>query len=436
MNSIHSALLVFLFCGLGLANGLFSQDISAQDTLELSKEECETLFLKNNLLILAEDINLSKAEARVVQANVWPNPNISLEQVNLWKPEKQIKGQEIVPPLSNDFGRNQQFAVVIEQTILTAGKRKKLKALKEVGVAKQEQYFKELLRNLKLELRKQLNTLGYYQSLQEIYYQQLESVKQLTQSYKNQVEAGFLQKGDYIRLQATALEIQNDIHEFENKMNGVSHDLKLIMDLPMETHLILEKEPEINQNINLEDSSLLVIAQNNRPDFKLGKLNQEYAEKTLEVERSKRVPNLSIQGEYDRGGGIYTDFVGFGIAMDIPIINQNKGNIKIADLEIKQTQIDQRFIAATVRKEVNLARSQFLKSQQFMQEIDADYENELDTVLAAYTQNFKKKNINLVKYIDFLEAYLENKEIILRAKLNLENNAEQINFAVGTDVIK
>lgn len=437
MKHICAFVFTLLFCGLSFNNSLFSQNTGEQDTLKLSQEECEALFLKNNLSILAENINISKAEALVIQAKTWPNPNLTIDQVNLWKPENQIGGQEVVPPLTKDFGRNQQFAITIEQTILTAGKRKKLKALRQVGVEKQEQYFQELLRNLKLGLRMHLNELSYAQSIQRIYLQQLQSVQQLTQSYQNQLDAGYLKKGEYIRLKATELELQNQINQIENKMSALGYDLKLLMNIPIATHLVLKTEdvkPDQFQSFNTLE--LIEKAQNNRPDYKLGNLNQKFAESTLAVERAERVPNFSIQGQYDRGSGIYTDFIGFGISMDLPIFNRNKGNIKVAELEIKQTEIVQELITSTIEKEVNLAFLQYRKALNFVQQIDDGYETELDQMLTAYTQNFMKRNINLIKYLDFLKAYLENKEILLQAYLDLRVKTEQLNYAVGTDNIK
>ncbi|GIV43422.1 MAG: hypothetical protein KatS3mg035_0545 [Bacteroidia bacterium] len=98
----------------------------AQDTLKLSREQCEAIFLKENLLLLAEKLEISKAEAIKLQASLWPNPNITLDEINLWTTQKQlgIWGQELPGLNGGNFGRNQQFTFSIEQLILTAGKRK------------------------------------------------------------------------------------------------------------------------------------------------------------------------------------------------------------------------------------------------------------------------------------------------------------------------
>ncbi len=411
----------------------------SQDTLIFNKSEAEALFLQNNLSLLAENLSISKAEASLIQAKVWPNPTLTVDQVNLWKPNSKIQGQELVPPISGDFGRNQQFGISIEQLILTAGKRKKLMALEKVGIEKSKQYFEEVLRSLKIELRTQLNQINYLQTYKGIYENQLTSVNQLVNAYKNQVDAGFLDKGEYIRLKALSLEILNDINNLENERYAVEHNLKLLLNLPTATHFELKSEGlKVNPEelVNLDIAALIDTAHNNRPEYKISKLQEDFAQKYLAVERAERIPNLSLIGEYNRGDAIYTDFIGFGVVMDLPVFNRNKGNIRIAELEIQQAQLNQQFVTSGIEKEVSLAVLQFRKALEFAQQIDEDYESELDQILNAYTHNFKNKNIDLIQYLDFLEAYLENKNIILQAALELRNKAEEINYSVGKDIIK
>src|SRR5690554_1903230 len=229
MYAIKVNSLLILFLTLGLSDGF------SQDTLRLNKKEAETVFLQNNLPLLAEKLSISKAEAKLIQAKVWPNPTLTIDQVNLWKPKSKIQGQELIPPLSGDFGRNQQFGISIEQLIITAGKRKKLMALEQVNVEQSKRYFENVLRNLKIEFRLLLNEMNYLQNYQSVYSKQLASIQQLTDAYRNQVDAGFLNKGEFYRLKAMNLEILNDLRELENEIETTSFQLKQLMHLPSNT---------------------------------------------------------------------------------------------------------------------------------------------------------------------------------------------------------
>lgn len=432
MYAIKVNSLLILFLTLGLSDGF------SQDTLRLNKKEAETVFLQNNLPLLAEKLSISKAEAKVIQAKVWPNPTLTIDQVNLWKP-KSIEGQELVPPFSGNFGRNQQFGITLEQLIITAGKRKKLMALEKVGVEQSKQYFEEVLRNLKIEFRMLLNQLNYLQAYKNIYETQLSSINQLVKAYKNQVDAEFIHKGEYIRLKASSLELLKELQNMENTLSEIEHSIKLLLNVPSTTFFELSAE-EVALNFDalkgLETAALIDTARNNRPEYQMSLLQEDFAEKYLAVERAERVPNLALIGEYNRGDGIYTNFIGFGVAIDLPIFNRNKGNVRIATLEIEQAKLKQQLVTSGIEKEVSLAIIQYKRAVDFLAQIDTDYEKELDQILTAYTQNFKSKNIDIVEYLDFLEAYLENKNILLQATTELRNKGEELNYAVGKDIIK
>uniref|UniRef100_UPI0024098BEE TolC family protein n=1 Tax=Avrilella dinanensis TaxID=2008672 RepID=UPI0024098BEE len=124
----------------------FGLQLQAQETLKISREDAETMFLQNNLLLISEKLNIESQKAEVIQARLWPNPEFSISEINLWKNSTV----EPSPPFFANFGRNQQIAFELEQLVQTAGKRKKLIALEEVDVSKAEQYFEDLLRGLKL----------------------------------------------------------------------------------------------------------------------------------------------------------------------------------------------------------------------------------------------------------------------------------------------
>jgi cobalt-zinc-cadmium efflux system outer membrane protein len=415
--------------------------VVAQDTLKLNRQQCEAVFLKENLLLIAGRLEIPKAEAMKLQATLWPNPTVSLDEINLWATQKQLGvfGEELPGFNGGNFGRNQQISFSIEQLILTAGKRKKLMALEQVNVDKSQQYFQDLLRHLKYEFRQQLTQLQYLQFNRAIYLNQISSVRQLTQAYQKQVDLGNIPKGEYIRLKALELEFSKQINELNKEINEAQKELKLLMRLPANVHLIVSDDDYL-KNIEsfklLSLSALLDTAKSSRPDLKLAELNQTYFSKLYAYEKAQRTPNVTLKGGYDRGGNFMYNFVGFGVAMDLPVFNRNQGNIRYANLGIEQSKIYYEQQSLTVTNEIALSWQNLNASIQFFESIEPDYEKTLDDLLNAYTKNFTNRNMNLLEYLDFLDAYLENKKIILEAGKEVNDKAEELNFSVGTDLIK
>jgi cobalt-zinc-cadmium efflux system outer membrane protein len=417
----------------------FSLPLSAQDTLKLSRKACEAIFLEANLLLLAEKLEVPKTEALVIQARLWPNPALSIDEINLWATQEQVsRFGEGLPPLVGSLRRNQQIAISIEQLILTAGKRKKAIALEQVGVEKARQTFEELLRALKIEFRLQLTKMQYLQFVQALYRENLNSLKLLTVAYQKQVELGNIPKGDYIRLKALELEIIKKLNEYYQMANEVQKELKILMRLPGNLQVIVTEEGftrEFSAYKRLDLSALIDTAKSIRPDIKLAELQQNYFQKLYALEKAMRTPNLTLKGGYDRGGNFMYNFVGFGVGLDLPVFNRNQGNIKVAKISLEQNQLLYQQKILKVDNEIALAYRNLQLAIQFWEAIEPNYENTLDNLLISYTRNFLNRNISLLEYLDFSEAYLKNKMILLEAKKDINEEIENLNYSVGADVL-
>lgn len=429
-NCRTGKLILFLF--------LCSCSIQAQDTLRYSREQAEAVFLKENLLLIAEKLNISQSEALVSQSKLWPNPVFTVDQVNFWATDAQTGGHEVIPPLGS-IGPNQQFGIGIEQLIRTAGKRKKLVALEQVAVEKSEQYFEDLLRNLKVEFRNQLTHLQYLQFSKSTYQNQLHSIRQLTQAYQRQVNHGNVPQGEYIRLKALELEMAKNYNELNKEVNESQMELKLLMRLPATTYLIITDEgylKETGQAEQLVLNEVIELAKIHRPDFKMAELEESYFSKLYTYERAQRVPDLTLSSAYDRGGNAMFDFIGFGIQLELPFFNRNQGNIKYAQIGREQSRVLYEQMTLSVENEIVLSYQNLLNAIAFMEEIEPGFGDTLDTLLEGYTKNFTERNMSLLEYLDFMDAYLENKRIILEAGKEVNERAEELNYSVGVDLIK
>ena len=415
--------------------------ILAQDTIRLSRRESEVRFLNENLLLLAEKLKIPQAEASTMQAKLWPNPVLEIDEINIGTTVNGINGTgqlgETLPPLFGNFGSDQQISASIEQLIQTAGKRKKLVAMEQVNEEMAAAYFEDLLRGLKLEFRTSLSELQYLQFSKTLYQTQLESIRLLSAAYKNQVEIGNVPRGEYIRLKAAEMEMAKQINELDDKLHTEQKELKLLMNLPANVYLKLtedgyERDIKEFEDLNLGELSGLAMAY--RPDYQLELLGQEYAEKNYLYQRAQRVPDIAFKVGYDRGGNFLYNFVGLGLTMDLPVFNRNQGNIRNAEFATKNAKLLAQYKASEVGNEIILSWQNLRNSIALYREIDPDYEQTLDKLLASYVSNFKNRDIGMLAFLDFLEAYLENKTIILENKLDIQKKVEEFNFTLGTDL--
>ena len=420
----------------------FSQTTTqAQDTIRLSRQESEVRFLAENLLLLAEKLKIPQAEALTMQAKLWPNPVLEIDEINIGTTVNGINGTgqlgETLPPLFGNFGSDQQIAASIEQLVQTAGKRKKLVAMEQVNEEMAAAYFEDLLRGLKLEFRTSLSELQYLQFSKTLFQTQLESIRLLSAAYKNQVKLGNVPRGEYIRLKAAELEMAKQINELDDELHTEQKELKLLMNLPANVYLKLTEEGyerDLKEFEDLKLGELSALALASRPDYQLDLLGEEYAEKNYLYQKAQRVPDMAFKVGYDRGGNFLYNFVGLGLTMDLPVFNRNQGNIKHAEFASKNASLLAQYKASEVGNEVILSWQNLRNSIALYGEIDPDYEQTLDELLTSYVSNFKNRDIGMLAFLDFLEAYLENKTIILQNKLDIQKKAEEFNYTLGIDL--
>lgn len=409
--------------------------LSAQSQiLRLTPEQVEALFLKQNLELIAEKLNISLADAEIAQAKLWDNPELSISDINLWNTKTQR--EDLKEMETSRFAKNTQFSIELSQLIQTANKRGKLinreKASKEIAI----QEFEEVLRGLKVELRKSISELQYQQSYKKVLDSQANSLSELTEAYKKQVSLGNIAKSELLRLQASLLEVENENNELQMEINEQQKTLKSL--LSIEPNIIIEIEEVYTNHTNPENiplASLLEQATENRPDVKAQRLQVKYHEKSLAYEKAQRVPDITVSANYDRYSGVWKDFVGFGVSFDLPFLNRNQGGIKAAKINKEQSQYLAEQQQNIAQHEVVEAYSNYTMVYNFYNKIkNNELLSEIDKMLNIYTKNLLNRNVGMLEYMDFLDTYKSNKETILSAQKKLDTSFEELQYTVGTEI--
>lgn len=423
-------LLLLIFSELSL----FAQE---DKSIKLTTGEVESLFLSNNLQLIATRFEVDIADAAIVQAKLWDNPNLSISDVNLWSTGSQRDGEsEVIPPLFGSFAKNTEFSIELSQLIQTANKRGKLVNREKVSKEIALQEFEEVLRGLKVELRKSVYEIQYSQAYLAILTNQRESLSRLIESHKKQVSQGNIAKNELLRLQSSFLELENEINEVRSDLNEQQKTLKVLLNVDPFTNL----EVEENSNPQKSPDSILLarlmeLAEESRPDMKLHNLQTQYHEKSLAYEKSLRVPDLTISANYDRYGGVWKDFIGFGVSIDLPFFNRNQGNIRAARISRDQSLYLARQQQNIIQHEVAASYNNYVYTYAFYKKINDDsLLPELDNMLDTYTKNLQNRNISMLEYIDFMDAYRANKQTVLTAKKKVSMQFEELQYTVGTEI--
>ncbi|MGG5506679.1 MULTISPECIES: TolC family protein [unclassified Myroides] len=398
----------------------------------MSKQEIEHVFLEQNLDLLAKKLEISQAEAQLIQARLWPNPSFEISEVNVWR-TTDIEEQPII---FGNWGTSQQISLHLEQEIETAGKRRKRIDLHKLSIEERKTDFEVVLRESKLSLRNTLTSIQVLQQQRDIYQQQIANTEQLISGYKNQLSQGNISQSEYIRLKAAQLQFKKEVVDLSKDLEEALKELKNFINIGSNTTIVLTDILDVPTKIvsELQVEDWIIHAQENRPDILLHDNLISQAKKQVEIEKAERTPNITLGVDYDRGGNIMRDFVGFGLSFDLPIFDRNKGNIKEAKIGVQLAELESQSKKNEIANDIVEAMRNYIQAKSLYDQIESTYESDLDHLLEAYIKNFQKKNVSLIEYLDFVEAYLDNKNILLETKKELHEQLENLQFAVGKDI--
>ena len=405
-------------------------EVLAQDTLKITIEQAEKQFLEKNLQLLAERCNIDIADAAIAQAKLLNNPTVSVGDVNFWHPN--AAEQLGVSPTS--FGNGITFSVELEQMITTAGKRRKLVNLEKVAKDIAIQEFEAFLLGLKTELRSNLNEIIYMQSYINVIEIEETYVNNLVEIYKNQSSSGNIAKSELIRLQSSSIALETEANEVRTELNKRYKELKILLDITPQTDISIL--PAAIAAKNPDDILLLDLwktAEKSRPEFLLSDLNIQYNEKSLVYEKSLRSPDVGISVNYDRYGGVWKNFVSVGLSVDIPVFNRNQGSIRAAKIKIEQSNYDAQYQKNTIQQEIAELYNNYAMNYRFYQKIIAnDFSEDLDSMLEIYSRNLLNRNISMLEFIDFMDAYRTTKQAVLAARKNLDTSFAELQFSINS----
>jgi len=392
-------------------------------------DNLEAAFLQKNYALIANKFNVDRIDAEIIQEKLWQNPTLSISEVNLWK----TYNVEEQPYLFGKYGKNQQISVELEQLIETAGKRKKRVAIKELEKNSALFEYEELLRELKKELRQTYFSLARIQSEKKELQNSVDLFEQMMTQYQRQADLKNVPKADFYRLQTELIGLQKDQIELENQEIEYINKLRL-----------LTQNSDLNVNeidfsrFNSHSKSIPFNAKQLAKEQNIALKKQEneinLAEKQLILEKAQRTPDLAFQVIYDRAGGIMRDFVGVGVSIDLPIFNTNKGNIKASEIVLNQQQITKNALHSELDISIDRLQNQISQLDKALIQWKKLNNQDQLTMIDNYKKHLQNKQITLLEFIDFTQAYRESQKAYLDLLENYQNTFEELNYIVGQDL--
>lgn len=394
--------------------------------VKLNLQEAGQRFSTCNLELIAERYNIDMAEAEVIQARLFENPVISLEQ-NVYN---RLNGKYF------DMGREGEAVVEVEQLIYIAGQRNKRVRVEKLNKEMAVYQFEEVLRTLRSELNTKFIELYYTEKSLSVYDKEIDYLQRLLEVMKEQNEKGNISLLEKSRIQALLLSLQQERNETSNRVISLQGDMKLLLGLNV-TEVF---EPVFDETVlkQVDIASIPFIELNNRlaerPDIKMARTNIQVSRANVSLQKSLAFPEVSLKGAYDRAGNFCDNYFAIGLSVSVPIFNRNQGNIKSARLSVLQNTNREELARKQAENELFTSYARLEKAVKLYNTSNYELERDFEKIIDGVNSNYSKRNISLLEFIDYYQAYKETCLQLYQTQKDVFLAMEDINTVTGSDV--
>jgi outer membrane protein, heavy metal efflux system len=405
-----------------------AKNLAPADSLFLTLANAEKLFQERNLALLQQKTAIEAARAAIIQARLFENPVLSLEQ-NIYnsKNEKYF-----------DVTKTGQQIVAIEQLFTLAGKRKKRVRVEEYKVQLTEAEYFDLLRALRFNLRSGFAELHYQLELHNSLSERVAVVQKLVTAFDGQHKKGNVPLKEITRLKALLFNLDNQLLKLQSEILDNQTELRLLTGSPATIFLVPQLDKTAVQQLslaNLTYPELLEQAKENRYDLKGAATSVNLHQANLQLQKSLAVPDVTLGALYDRDGSFIRNYTGLTLQMQLPVWNPNQGNIKIARHELERSKLGLQQQEQLVENEVMEAYQKVLQAQKLYAGFDPDFHSDFNKLMDGVTTSFARRNLSLLEFLDYFEAYSDSMEQSLELENTRLRALEEINYTVGKPII-
>jgi len=393
--------------------------------LKMDLNEVENRFVEKNLLLLSAKYNINIAQLLEKQVRLWNNPTIDFEQ-NIYNPntEKYF-----------DMSNTGQTVVQVQQLILLAGKRNKQIALQKYNTTLTEYQFYDLMRTLRMELVSIYYQLYFSQQKLNAIESQIQPLRDLSLAYEEQQKKGNVSMKEVSRLNSLLFKLETERISLFNEELSFRANLKTLLAIKGDTTL----EPQYQETSSawLESKKIEELAEDaktNRPDFQAYDTYVRLNQANLKLQKANAIPDITMGGAFDRAGSYINNYYAFTLGFSLPIFNRNQFGIKIAKEQIDQSQLEYQNLAMSLENEVSYSYSKALQLHQSYATFSKGTFDGIEQIQKAMMENYQKRNITLMEFVDYYESYKDNIISYLDLKLAREQALEELNFTIGRKV--
>lgn len=378
--------------------------------------------MQKNFALLAGKYNIDIANAFKQQAKLWMNPLIGLEQ-NIYN---QYTHRAF------DMSSTGQTAVQVQQLVYLAGKRNKRIQVQKYLTEISEYQFFDLMRTLRFELANNFYGLYFTSQKRLALEKQIGPLSDLASAYEEQWQKGNVSLKEVSRLKALLFKLETERLSLVNQEGDYRSELHTLLAMPKDTVIqcmYIENPLNWIEQSKLQD--LQAEAYVHRYDLLVAQKDIQVQEAGYRLEKANRVPDVFVGYTWDRASNYIYNYHGLSLNFTLPVYDRNQNFVKIAQSRIEQSKLNYSQLSIVVENEVAKTFEKLIQINKTYAMLNGVLFQNQQKLQQAIIENYQKKNITLIEFVDFYESYKDNINNFLEIKLSRETTIEELNYTVG-----
>ena len=347
-------------------------------------EEAVETALRHNPELKAGEQERDAARGAVLQARVYPNPEIDLAL----ETDRFFAG--------DGEGRR---SVGVTQTIVTAGKRRQRQENARLGVNVAEEMLDDAKRRLIGEVEEVFYRLLFTQERLKLAREQIELAGRLVALSEGRFREGFAPEMDvalakieyHVGLQEV-VGLDQDLVDARAALNTL---MGQAVDEPVVARGTLLVPPAHGQDASLQEQALA-----RRPDLRALDVESERAASEVALVRAERIPDLTVSLDLTEENAVFdaldlTDrdrLVGLKLSVPIPLFDRKRGDLMSAQSRLRRAESERAALKARIARDVRVASARIVSAETRLEHFTNDVvplaESNLDLTRQAYEQGF------------------------------------------------
>ncbi|MEP7307863.1 MAG: TolC family protein [Acidobacteriota bacterium] len=397
----------------------------------LTVEEAVNEAVQKNLALLAEQANLSIAEALTVTARLRPNPVLSgsADSLDLLGTGFD-EGNQAGPP---------QYAVRIDVPVERGRKREFRTEVADYARRVAQARLADTLRRLKLDVTLASVDVLEAKAKLQLAQDNLQTLERLVQLNERRLTSGAIAPLEVARSRVAMLQYRGNAKIAQLALTEARLKLAPLLgrkpdESPVDIDDQLGTTPAA---VGPDLAALELAARSARPDLVALHHDQARTRADLRLQVAEGKVDYTVGAEYRREQGVNGkgNMLGVFVSVPLPIFNRNQGEIARATAEHEKANRSLAAVETDIAGEVASAYEEFQSSRELLIEIERDLLTPTKEVRDGTTYVYQAGATSLLDVLDGQRAYNDTMDTYFSAQAAYRRALAKLSLAVNKDVL-